>query len=91
MAKIICRCEDLTEEEILSFIERGFTTVDEIKRFSRAGMGHCQGRTCIRLIAQLIAKHTGKRVSEIKHPLKRPPVKPVSMGVLSKGLKSKKK
>ncbi|MDD2889126.1 MAG: (2Fe-2S)-binding protein [bacterium] len=84
MAKIICRCEDLTEEEITDLIKRGVVTLDEIKRLSRAGMGHCQGRTCSKLIAQLISKHTGKPISEIKYPLKRPPVKPVPFGILAK-------
>lgn len=84
MANIICRCEDLTEEEITNLIKQGFITIDEIKRLSRAGMGHCQGRTCFRLIAQLISKHTGKSVGEVKYPLKRPPIKPVPFGILAK-------
>ena len=81
--KIICRCEDITEEEIISLIREGFITIDEIKRFSRAGMGHCQGRTCQRLIAQLISKETGKKVSEISYSRPRPPIKPVSLKVLA--------
>ncbi|MDI6840917.1 MAG: (2Fe-2S)-binding protein [bacterium] len=81
--KIICRCEDISEEEILELIREGFTTIDEIKRFSRAGMGHCQGRTCQRLIAQLISKETGKKVSEISYSRPRSPIKPVPLKVLA--------
>ena len=82
--RIICRCEDLTEEEILEFIHKGYATIDEIKRFSRAGMGHCQGRGCSRLIASLISQETGKPLSEIKCALPRPPVKPVALQTLKK-------
>lgn len=81
--KIICRCEDIAEEEIIALIREGYTTLDEIKRFGRAGMGHCQGRTCSRLIAQLIAKETGKKISEINYPLPRPPIKPIPIKVLA--------
>ncbi len=83
MSKIICRCEDLTEEEILDFIHQGFTTIDEIKRFSRAGMGHCQGRTCKRLIAQLISRETGKPLNEILYSKPRSPIKPVTLRTLA--------
>ena len=85
--RIICRCEDIAEEEIIALIREGYTTIDEIKRFGRAGMGHCQGRTCARLIAQLVAKETGKKISEITYPLPRPPIKPISMKVLANTVK----
>jgi len=85
--KIICRCEDISEEEILELIHEGFTTIDEIKRFSRAGMGHCQGRTCQRLIAQLISRETGKKISKINYPRPRPPIKPVPLKVLANVIK----
>ena len=46
MSKIICRCEEITEDEIIKSINDGASTVDEVKKFTRAGMGLCQGRTC---------------------------------------------
>ena len=36
---ILCRCEDLTREDILKCIQDGYRTIDEIKRVTRAGMG----------------------------------------------------
>ncbi|KUK14661.1 MAG: (2Fe-2S)-binding protein [Synergistetes bacterium] len=80
---IICRCEDVTLEEIRELIKRGYTTVDEIKRITRAGMGPCQGRTCRDLIIREIARLTGKRVEEIPMPTFRPPIKPIKLGVLA--------
>lgn len=80
---IICRCEDVTLGEIRELIKRGYTTVDEIKRITRAGMGPCQGRTCRDLIIREIARLTGKRVEEIPMPTFRPPIKPIKLGVLA--------
>ncbi len=51
----LCRCEEVTREEILEAIRQGHHTVASIKRATRAGMGACQGRTCGRLIQQLLA------------------------------------
>ena len=51
---IICRCEEITLAEVLDAIENGCHTVASIKRATRAGMGACQGRTCNRLIMQIL-------------------------------------
>jgi len=80
---IICRCEDITLKEIRDLIRRGYHTIDEIKRASRAGMGQCQGRTCRHLIAQEIARMTGIPLEEVKMPTFRPPTRPVKLGVLA--------
>lgn len=82
---IICRCEDLTREDVRKLIEAGFTTVEEIKRVSRCGMGPCQGRTCTQLLVREIAMLTGKDPSEITPAKSRPPIKGVKLGTLHKG------
>ena len=70
---IICRCEDLTREDVRKLIEAGYTTVEEIKRISRCGMGPCQGRTCHQLLVREIALLTGKDPAEIPPHKARPP------------------
>lgn len=80
---VICRCEDVTYGEIAGAIERGLTTTEEIKRVLRCGMGPCQGRTCSRLIARIIADKTGRDVEEIGYPVVRPPTRPVEIGILA--------
>ncbi|HEY9070007.1 MAG TPA: (2Fe-2S)-binding protein [Candidatus Ozemobacteraceae bacterium] len=75
--KIVCRCQDITEEEVIAAIRQGATTIDEIKRLVRAGMGPCQGRTCRRLVAQIISRELKKPVGEIYPPTFRPPNRPV--------------
>ena len=80
---IICRCNEVTQKEIEDLIDNGITDIEEIKRLTRIGMGPCQGRTCIPLVAGIIARKTGKKIEEIKIPATRVPVRPVLMGVLA--------
>lgn len=80
---MICRCEDITREMILTCIADGYETLDEIKRVTRAGMGPCQGRTCRFLIATELSRHFGIPMDQVLMPAFRPPVKPVSLGALA--------
>lgn len=41
---IICRCQEVTEQEIIDSVHEGATTVDGVKRRTRACMGLCQGK-----------------------------------------------
>jgi bacterioferritin-associated ferredoxin len=43
---IICRCEDVTLQQIDDAIDRGYHTYEDLKRLLRIGMGPCQGNTC---------------------------------------------
>lgn len=82
---IMCRCEDLTVEEIRHWIQRGYTTVDEIKRVTRCGMGQCQGRTCRPLLMQEISKSTGQDISQMQMPTFRPPLEPMKIKAILQG------
>lgn len=79
---IVCRCEDLTLEEIRDMIKEGFTSLDEIKRISRCGMGPCQGKTCSQIIAREIAAITGKKMEDILLPTHRAPIGGIKLGEL---------
>jgi glycerol-3-phosphate dehydrogenase len=51
---VVCRCEQITEAEILEAIRRGANTLDGVKHLTRAGMGRCQGAFCgIRVLNHL--------------------------------------
>jgi len=78
----ICRCEEVSEQEIRQAIADGATTVNGVKRRTGAGMGLCQGRTCRRLIVNLIAAETGLSPGEIETATFRPPVRPVTVEAL---------
>lgn len=75
----ICRCEEVTEEEIRQAIAEGAATVTGVKRRTGACMGLCQGRTCRRLIVNMLARETGKNPAEIETATVRPPVRPVTI------------
>jgi len=66
--RIVCRCEKVTEAEIVQAIHSPLpaTTVDAIKRRTRAGMGRCQGGFCGTRVIEILARETGKTISEIK-------------------------
>lgn len=81
---IICRCEDVTLEEVEKAIDEGYTTLEEIKRVLRCGTGACQGRTCTRLILSIISRKTGRPVDEIDIPRARPPIRPVPVAIFAK-------
>jgi NAD(P)H-nitrite reductase large subunit len=80
---VICRCEEVTREEIEEAIRDGARSVDSVKRRTRAGMGLCQGKTCARMVAQMISQATGTPPAEIAWPNSRPPVRPIKVGDLA--------
>lgn len=80
--KLICRCEEITEEEIRQAIGDGADTIAGVKRRTRAGMGLCQGHTCSKLVARIIAEETGKPLAEILPATTRSPIRPILVRTL---------
>lgn len=64
---IICRCEMITEGEIIDAIKRplGARTLDAVKRRTRAGMGRCQSGFCSPRTMEILARELGVDMSEI--------------------------
>jgi bacterioferritin-associated ferredoxin len=79
---VVCRCEDITLEDVKKVINESYMELGDLKRLLRSGMGACQGRTCTRLIAQIVSHETGRPISEMRFPRTRPPIRPVPLGVL---------
>lgn len=65
--RVICRCETVTEGEIVDAIHApvGARTVDGVKRRTRAGMGRCQGGFCGPRVTQILARELGIPVPEV--------------------------
>lgn len=65
--RIICRCESVTEGEIVDIINRnvGATTVDGVKRRARPGTGRCQGGFCGPRVLEILARELNKEMDEI--------------------------
>jgi bacterioferritin-associated ferredoxin len=80
---IVCRCENVYLADIQRAIEVGSDSVDELKLRTRAAMGVCQGRTCLRLLRRLLIAYG---LSKGTAPAYRWPVRPVKMGMLKRDL-----
>ena len=65
--QIICRCEQVTEGEILDAIRRplGAKSLDGVKRRTRAGMGRCQAGFCSPRTMEILARELGISQLEI--------------------------
>ena len=66
-AQVICRCETVTEGEIIDAIRRplGAKSLDGVKRRTRAGMGRCQAGFCSPRVMEILARELGVDQSEI--------------------------
>jgi bacterioferritin-associated ferredoxin len=78
----VCRCEEISEAEVRRVIRMGHHSLEAVKRVLRTGMGHCQGRGCLKLVARLIQEETGIPAAGQKLPFPRPPLKPLPLGLL---------
>jgi glycerol-3-phosphate dehydrogenase len=63
--EIVCRCERVSEAEIVAAIRHGHATLDGIKYFTRAQMGRCQGGFCTYKIIKILMRETGMGWDEI--------------------------
>lgn len=58
-ARVVCRCEQVTEAEIVDAIKRGARTLDGVKLRTRAGMGRCQGGFCTSRVMKILSRELG--------------------------------
>lgn len=65
--QIVCRCEMVTESEIVDAVTRplGAKSLDGVKRRTRAGMGRCQSGFCCVRVMEIIARERGVPMEEI--------------------------
>lgn len=77
-----CRCEDTTDQEVCEVVEFfGAATAEEVKRYTRCGMGPCQGRICLPPVREFLHNERGiplpdPALGRLPRPA-RPPVHPV--------------
>ncbi len=86
---VLCRCEDITMQDIEDVIAEGYHTLEEIKRVTRVGMGPCQGRTCLMLILRELSIHTNQPMENLLPDTYRPPTKSVSFDLFRKRSKER--
>jgi octopine oxidase subunit A len=82
-ATIVCRCEEVTAGEIRRCIALGCKGPNQIKAFTRAGMGPCQGRFCGLTVTEILAGETGQTPDKTGAYRIRTPIKPVTLRELA--------
>src|SRR5262252_1617865 len=80
---VACRCEEVAVGTIRQAVALGCLGPNQVKSYTRTGMGPCQGRMCGLTIAEVIAAERGVAVPDVGHLRIRPPIKPLTIGELA--------
>ncbi len=80
---IVCRCEEISVADIRNAVALGAMGPNQLKAFTRCGMGPCQGRMCGLTVTELVAQARREPIEEVGYYRIRPPIKPVTMGELA--------
>lgn len=80
---IVCRCEEVTAEQIVATVALGCPGPNQMKSFLRCGMGPCQGRLCGLTVTEVIAEARAVSPGEVGYYRIRPPVKPITVAELA--------
>jgi NADPH-dependent 2,4-dienoyl-CoA reductase/sulfur reductase-like enzyme len=80
---IVCRCEEVSVGRIRRAARLGATGPNQLKAFTRCGMGPCQGRICGPVVAAIIADVHRRPIAEIGTYRPRAPFKPITVGALA--------
>jgi len=81
--QFVCLCEDVTETDLCDSVAEGFNEIELLKRYSTVSMGPCQGKMCAMASIGICARETGRSIAETGTTTARPPIQPVSLGVLA--------
>jgi len=85
---IVCRCEEVTLEDIKQTADKYNCSAREVKLRTRAGMGYCGGRTCRPAVDAILYEVTKEKPGD-EIPLKvQPPVRPISLADLRRGIEN---
>jgi NADPH-dependent 2,4-dienoyl-CoA reductase/sulfur reductase-like enzyme len=80
---LVCRCEEVTAGAVRQAAAAGCQGMNQLKAYTRCGMGPCQGRMCGPVAIEVLAEARGVPVSAIEPLRTRFPTKPVSVGDLT--------
>jgi len=86
----VCRCEEVTYEEVLNLIDSGYKNINELRRVARIGMGPCRGVQCRTLLENILKRYANISNEEIleaknkRRTIFRSPVKRITLGEAAK-------
>jgi NADPH-dependent 2,4-dienoyl-CoA reductase/sulfur reductase-like enzyme len=78
---MVCRCEEIRAGDIREVVREGHWEINRVKAHCRVGMGRCQGRMCGAAAAEVIARESGRPVSQIGRLRAQAPIKPLPFGL----------
>ncbi len=81
-AVIICRCEDITLQDVEEAFEKGFRDIESLRRYLKLGTGPCQGKTCIPILQRILC--TLKGTNAVEDITVRPPETPIPLAIFVK-------
>jgi bacterioferritin-associated ferredoxin len=82
-ATVVCRCEEVTAAAIRHAARSGCQGMNQLKAYTRCGMGPCQGRMCGPIAIEVLAEASGVPIATVEPLRARFPIKPVSVGALT--------
>jgi bacterioferritin-associated ferredoxin len=81
---IVCRCEEVTRADIDAACDAGARDMNQLKAWTRCGMGLCQGRNCGDIAGELLMWRAGAASRErVGYFTVRTPLRPVTTGTLT--------
>jgi NADPH-dependent 2,4-dienoyl-CoA reductase/sulfur reductase-like enzyme len=80
---LVCRCEEVTAGAVRQAVRTGCQGMNQLKAYTRCGMGPCQGRMCGPVGIEVLAEARGVPVSAVEPLRTRFPTKPVTVGALT--------
>ncbi|WP_129646196.1 FAD-dependent oxidoreductase [Peristeroidobacter agariperforans] len=80
---LVCRCEEVSAERLRETIAVGCQGPNQLKSFTRCGMGPCQGRLCGLTVGQMLATQLARPMADVGYYRLRQPVKPIALGELA--------
>jgi len=82
----VCRCEEVTYEEVLNLIDSGYKNINELRRLARIGMGPCRGVQCRSVLENILKKYAQVsngnilEAKNLRRTIFRSPIKRITLG-----------
>ena len=76
---ILCRCEDVTADDVAHAVAAGFHSLEEVKRYTGFGTGPCQGKECLVPVARAVARASGVAAGAERPFTARAPLAPTEL------------
>jgi thioredoxin reductase len=80
---VVCSCENVTAAQVIAMVRQGAAGPNQVKAFTRCGMGPCQGRFCGLTVTELIARERRIAPADAGYFRLRWPVKPITVAELA--------